>query len=90
MDEGILVPMQIVENRTINFKQLGGAYHITLTNQGSTPIRIMNTQVIQPDEVFSVDVDFSIVNNNFRVEFLTNGIANPVNYGMLWYGQKHT
>lgn len=86
---GKIVPMLIQQNEKLDFEQLGGAHHITITNRGNTTIRIMGIDDIAPDEVFSVDVDFAIVNKDFGIEFLTIGIGNPINRAMLWYGRKN-
>ncbi len=89
MRQGKLVPRLIEKNERLDLSKIG-AHHLSLRNIGNTPIRVMGIDILEPfDPPFSVEVGFAIVNTDFTIEFLSDGIINPQNRAVLWYAVEN-
>lgn len=90
MKQGKLVPRLIEKDERLDLSRIG-AHHLSLRNIGNTPIQIMGIDILEPfDPPFSVEVGFAIVNTDFEIRFLTEGVVNPDTRAVLWYAVETT
>lgn len=87
--KGTISVFTITENTTLDLAALNGGlgvYHLTIRNRGNTTVMLNGVDDLKPDQVFTIEVPFAVINSRFTVDFLQTNEPNPQQRLVVWYG----